>query len=71
MTNPTVNSYKRLNASTTASGATVANAVTYGGNNRSHMIRIPEDNRVELRVADGAATHTCCKQLVWLVRFRD
>ena len=55
LTNPTINSYKRLNASTTASGATWSpNAVTYSGNNRSHMIRIPADNRVELRVADGA-----------------
>ncbi|MET0547558.1 MAG: hypothetical protein ABWZ40_14765, partial [Caulobacterales bacterium] len=26
----------------------------YSGNNRTHMIRIPEGNRFELRLADGA-----------------
>ncbi|MDA0335989.1 MAG: type III glutamate--ammonia ligase [bacterium] len=56
ITNPTVNSYKRINASTTTSGATWApNTVTYGGNNRTHMIRIPDPGRIELRLADGAA----------------
>jgi glutamine synthetase len=29
--------------------------VTYGGNNRTHMIRIPEPGRFELRLMDGAA----------------
>ena len=29
--------------------------MTYGGNNRTHMIRIPGDNRVEVRLGDGAA----------------
>ena len=54
--NPTVNSYKRINASTTSSGATWApNAVTYSGNNRTHMIRIPDPGRLELRLMDGAA----------------
>jgi glutamate---methylamine ligase len=54
--NPTVNSYKRINAPRTTSGATWApNSVTYTGNNRTHMIRIPEGGRFELRVADGAA----------------
>ena len=53
--NPTVNSYKRLNASTTRSGATWApNTVTYGGNNRTHMIRIPDGGRFELRLMDGS-----------------
>jgi glutamine synthetase len=52
---PTVNSYKRLNAPRTSSGATWSpNAVTYGGNNRTHMIRIPDPGRFELRLADGA-----------------
>ena len=56
ITNPVVNSYKRINAPRTASGATWApNTVTYGGNNRTHMIRIPGDNRIEVRLADGAA----------------
>lgn len=56
LTNPTVNSYKRINAPATLSGATWApNAVTYSGNNRTHMIRIPEPGRFEFRLADGAA----------------
>ncbi len=55
-TNPTVNSYKRINAPRTLSGATWSpNAVTLGGNNRTHMIRIPDTGRFELRLADGAA----------------
>jgi glutamine synthetase type III len=54
--NPTVNSFKRLNAQTTLSGATWSpNAVTYGGNNRTHMVRIPDAGRFELRLMDGAA----------------
>jgi glutamine synthetase len=53
--NPTVNSYKRINARPTLSGATWSpNTVTYGGNNRTHMVRIPEPGRFELRLADGA-----------------
>ncbi|MFY0613848.1 MAG: type III glutamate--ammonia ligase [Hyphomicrobiaceae bacterium] len=56
ITNPTVNSYKRINAPVTASGATWSpNTVTYGGNNRTHMVRIPDAGRFELRLADGAA----------------
>ena len=54
--NPTVNSYKRINAPRTLSGATWSpNTATYTGNNRTHMIRIPESGRFELRLADGAA----------------
>ena len=54
--NPTVNSYKRINAPVTTSGATWSpNAVSYGGNNRTHMVRIPEAGRFELRLMDGAA----------------
>jgi glutamine synthetase len=54
--NPTVNSYKRINAPRTLSGATWSpNTVTYSGNNRTHMIRIPEPGRFELRLPDGAA----------------
>ena len=55
LTNPTVNSYKRINAPVTLSGATWSpNTVTYTGNNRTHMIRIPEPGRVEFRLPDGA-----------------
>jgi glutamine synthetase len=53
--NPTVNSYKRINAPRTTSGATWApNTVTYSGNNRTHMVRIPEPGRFEVRLADGS-----------------
>jgi len=56
ITNPTVNSYKRINAPRTTSGATWSpNSVTYTGNNRTHMIRIPDDGRFEFRLPDGAA----------------
>ena len=53
--NPTVNSYKRINAPRTTSGATWSpNSVTWTGNNRTHMIRVPDGDRFELRLADGA-----------------
>jgi glutamine synthetase type III len=53
--NPTVNSYKRINAPRTVSGATWApNTITWTGNNRTHMIRVPDEGRFELRLADGA-----------------
>jgi glutamine synthetase len=56
ITNPTVNSYKRINAPVTSSGATWSpNTVTYTGNNRTHMIRIPGGGRFEFRLGDGAA----------------
>jgi len=56
LTNPTVNSYKRINAPRTLSGATWSpSSVTYTGNNRTHMIRIPDAGRFEFRLADGAA----------------
>ncbi|MCY4030915.1 MAG: type III glutamate--ammonia ligase [Hyphomicrobiales bacterium] len=53
--NPSVNSYKRINAPRTSSGATWSpNTISYGGNNRTHMIRIPGPGRFEVRLADGA-----------------
>jgi glutamine synthetase len=56
ITNPTVNSYKRINAPVTTSGATWSpNGISYGGNNRTHLIRIPDAGRFEFRLADGAA----------------
>ena len=56
ITNPTVNSYKRINAPRTLSGATWApNTVTWTGNNRTHMVRVPGPGRFELRLPDGAA----------------
>ena len=52
---PTVNSYKRIDAAVTSSGATWSpNAITYSGNNRTHMVRIPDPGRFEMRLMDGA-----------------
>ncbi|MDQ0316106.1 type III glutamate--ammonia ligase [Amorphus orientalis] len=56
LTNPTVNSYKRINAPVTASGATWSpSSVTWTGNNRTHMIRVPDPGRFEFRLPDGSA----------------
>jgi glutamate---methylamine ligase len=56
ITNGTINSYKRINAPVTLSGATWSpNTISYSGNNRTHMIRIPETGRFEFRLPDGAA----------------
>ncbi len=56
ITNPTVNSYKRINAPRTMSGATWApNTVTWTSNNRTQMVRVPGPGRFELRLPDGAA----------------
>ena len=56
ITNPTVNSYKRINAPRTTSGATWSpNSVTWTGNNGTHMVRVPGKGRFELRLPDGAA----------------
>ncbi|HYJ53930.1 MAG TPA: type III glutamate--ammonia ligase, partial [Mycobacterium sp.] len=53
---PTVNSYKRTGAISTASGASWAPRLpTYGGNGRTHYIRVPDSHRVELRGGDGSA----------------
>jgi len=58
VTAPTVNSYKRLKvtAGNPTSGATWAPVfVTYGGNNRTQMIRMPAPGRFEDRTVDGSA----------------
>jgi glutamine synthetase len=53
---PTVNSYKRTGAVSTASGASWAPSTpSFGGNDRTHYVRIPDDQRIELRGGDGAA----------------
>jgi glutamine synthetase len=53
---PIVNSYKRLTRGAPRSGATWApTCVTYGGSNRTQMIRIPGPGRIENRAVDGAA----------------
>ena len=54
--NPTINSYRRINAPPTISGATWSpSSISYTGNNRTHMIRIPDEGRFELRLMDGSA----------------
>jgi glutamine synthetase len=56
VTSPTVNSYKRLKRGSTRSGATWAPVfITYGGSNRTQMIRIPAPGRIEMRTMDGAS----------------
>jgi glutamine synthetase len=56
VTCPTVNSYKRFGVGAPLSGATWAPAyATYGGNNRTQMLRVPEGGRVENRGCDGSA----------------
>ncbi|MBM9400770.1 type III glutamate--ammonia ligase [Gluconacetobacter azotocaptans] len=56
MLNPVVNSYKRINAPRTVSGATWSpNTVTYSDDNRTHMIRVPGGGRFEIRLPDGAS----------------
>ena len=53
---PTINSYRRLGATMTTSGSTWSpRYISYGGNNRTHMIRIPEGGRFECRLIDGSA----------------
>ena len=53
---PTVNSYKRTGAVATASGASWApRRATYGGNDRTHYVRVPDQQRIELRGGDGSA----------------
>jgi glutamine synthetase len=53
---PLVNSYKRLVRGAPRSGATWAPVyITYGGANRTQMIRVPASGRFEIRVVDGAA----------------
>jgi glutamine synthetase len=55
LTAPTVSSYKRLVIGAPTSGATWAPAyVTYGWNNRTMMLRIPESGRIEDRTVDGS-----------------
>jgi glutamine synthetase len=55
LTAPTVNSYKRLVVGAPTSGATWAPAyISYGYNNRTQMLRIPDAGRIEDRTVDGS-----------------
>ncbi len=54
--NPTLNSYNRINMPRTAEGSSWAPAsVTWTGNNRTHMVRVPGPGRFEFRLPDSAA----------------
>jgi glutamine synthetase len=54
--NPTINSYRRINAPPTKSGSSWSpSSISFTGNNRTHMIRIPDPGRFELRLMDGSA----------------
>ena len=54
-TAPTVNSYKRLIQTNTVSGAAWSPIfITYGGNNRTQMLRIPGPGRIEDRTVDSS-----------------
>ena len=54
--NPTINSYRRINAPPTKSGASWSpSSISYTGNIRTHLIRIPDPGRFELRLMDGSA----------------
>ena len=54
--NPTINSYRRIDAPATLSGASWSpSKISYTGNNRTHMIRVPDPGRFELRLMDGSA----------------
>ena len=71
LTNPTVNSYKRINAPRTLSGATWSpNTVTWTGNNRTHMVRVPGKGRFELRLPDGAANPYLLQAAIIAAGFR-
>ena len=51
-----MNSYRRINAPPTKSGASWSpSSISYTGNNRTHMIRVPEAGRFELRLMDGSS----------------
>jgi glutamine synthetase len=55
LTMPTVNSYRRLHSSGGSSGATWSpNAIVYGANNRTAMLRVPGPGRFENRAVDGS-----------------
>ena len=68
LTNPIANSYERLARTTPTSGASWSPGwISYGGNNRTHMVRLPDSQRLELRLPDGAAnpSPTCCRLPCW------
>ncbi len=66
VTCPIVNSYKRMGVGAPTSGATWAPAyATYGSNNRTQMLRIPDAGRVENRGSMGPPTRTSLSRCSW------
>jgi glutamine synthetase len=66
ITNPVVNSYKRINAPVTLSGATWSpNTVSYTGNNRTHMIRIPMPAGSSFGSPTARPIPICCPRRFW------
>lgn len=56
ITNPSVNSYRRLAGGATASGtASTPTSISYSSNNRTHLVRIPDHQRIEFRLPDSSA----------------
>jgi len=71
ITNPSLNSYRRLAAPPTTSGATWSpGGISYSANNRTHMLRLPDDQRIELRLPDGS-THPYLLQAALLAAGLD
>ena len=72
VTNPIVNSYKRINAPVTASGATWSpNTVSWTGNNRTHMARIPDEGAHRIPARDDGAANPYLLQAAYLAAGLD
>ncbi|MEX1142931.1 MAG: type III glutamate--ammonia ligase [Thermoleophilaceae bacterium] len=54
LTAPTVNSYKRLTLGSRSGSTWAPVYISYGSNNRTQMLRVPDAGRVEDRTVDGA-----------------
>ena len=54
VTAPTVNSYKRLVVGSQSGSAWAPTFISYGSNNRTQMLRIPDAGRIEDRTVDGS-----------------
>mmetsp|Transcript_93 Transcript_93/g.213 ORF Transcript_93/g.213 Transcript_93/m.213 type:complete len:141 (+) Transcript_93:2-424(+) len=55
-TNPTINSFKRINAPPPSSGSSWSpSSISWTGNNRTHMIRVPDAPRLEVRLPDSSS----------------
>src|SRR3954447_19421980 len=54
VTAPTVNSYKRLVVGSQSGSAWAPVYISYGWNNRTQMLRIPDAGRIEDRTVDGS-----------------